>query len=147
MSVESDGLDEFSRSFADALFAEFPELRAAAKVENGLLQIELKPGLDRPDCVAWVSTQGGEITIGFGMFHAHFDWPARQPWPEDDPIRFLRSLMREETLIEDWTLDGRWSGSGILATDEEPDLSGMRPGHVVYVRSWSGARDRRIQGE
>ena len=52
--------------------------------------------------------------------------------------------MADETLIEDWTLDGKWSGSSILAATEEPDLRGMKPGSVVYIRSWSGARDRVI---
>lgn len=54
--------------------------------------------------------------------------------------------MADETLIEDWTLDGRWSRSSVLAATEEPDLSGLRKGHVVFIRSWSGARDRTLRG-
>ncbi len=54
--------------------------------------------------------------------------------------------MADETLIEDWTLDGRWSRSSVLAATEEPDLSGLRKGHVVFIRSWSGARDRTFRG-
>ncbi len=78
------------------------------------------------------------------MFHMHFDWPVREPvWP-NDPIAFVRSVMADETLIEDWTLQGRWTGSRILAAGEEPDLAALPPGHVLHVRSWSGARDRTI---
>ena len=141
-----DGLDDFSRSFADALFAVVPALRDHARAENGVLLIDLEPGPTRQDCKFWISTDCGEITVGFGMFHMHFDWPDRDDvWPSN-PIGFIRSVMADETLIEDWTLDGKWSGSSTLAAAEEPDLHGMEPGHVVFIRSWSGARDRTIRG-
>lgn len=141
-----NGLDDFSRSFADALFAAVPSLREHARAENGLLLIDLKPGTGRQDCEFWVSTAGEEITVGFGMFHTHFDWPVRDDVWLSAPIEFIQSVMADETLIEDWTLDGKWSGSGVLAADEEPDLEDMQPGHVLYIRSWSGARDRTIRG-
>ena len=141
-----DDLDEFARSFADALFTAAPDLRDHARAEKGVLLIDLKPGLVRPDCKFWISTDDGEITVGFGMFHIHFDWPVRDDvWPSD-PIKFILSVMSDETLIEDWTLDGKWSGSHILEATGEPDLGGMKPGHVVYIRSWSGVRDRTIRG-
>ncbi len=142
-----DGLDSFSSSFADALFSAIPELLTHARVENGLLLIDLKPGLERSNCEFWISTAGEEITVGFGMFHMHFDWPARDGSRWSDPIRFVQSVMSDETLIEDWTLAGKWSGSGVLSATEQPDLSGMEPEHVVYIRSWSGARDRTIHGQ
>ena len=65
---------------------------------------------------------------------------------EGGPIAFIKSVMSDETLIEDWTLDGKWSGSGILTGDEQPDTNDMKPGHILYIRSWSGARDRMIRG-
>lgn len=140
------GLDAFAQSFAAALFAAAPELRAHARAQDGALEIGLAPGPARTDAGFWISTVDQEVTVGFGMFHMHFDWPPRDDvWPSD-PVAVVRSLMADETLVEDWTLDGTWSGSSILAAHEEPDLTGMRPGHVVYVRSWSGARDRTIRG-
>jgi hypothetical protein len=139
-----DGLDDFSRSFADALFAAVPDLRDHARAEKGLLLIDLEPGPERQDCRFWISSDDAEITVGFGMFHTHFCWPLPDQWPENDPIKFIQSLMADETLIEDRTLDGKWSRSSILAATEEPDLRGMKPGSVVYIRSWSGARDRVI---
>lgn len=142
-----DGLDDFARSFADALFAAVPDLRDHARAEKGVLLIDLKPGPTRPDCEFWISTDDEEITVGFGMFHMHFDWPVRDAWPESDPIKFIQSVMSDGTLIKDWTLDGKWTGSGILAATEEPDLRSMKPGHIVYIRSWSGARDRTICGQ
>jgi hypothetical protein len=141
-----DGLDDFSRFFADALFEAVPSLRDYARSENGVLRIDLKPGPVRQGCEFWISTDSEEVTVGFGMFHMHFDWPVRDAWPESDPIKLVQSVMSDETLIEDWTLDGEWSGSSILAATDEPDLTGMQPGHMVYIRSWSGDRDRTIRG-
>jgi hypothetical protein len=139
-----DGLDDFSRSFADALFAAVPDLRDHARAEKAWLLIDLEPGPERQDCRFWISSDREEITVGFGMFHTHFCWPLPDQWPESDPIKFIRSLMADETLIEDWTFDDKWSGSSVLAATEEPDLRGRTPGSVVYIRSWSGALDRVI---
>lgn len=140
-------LDPFSRSFADALFAAIPNLRDHARAEHGVLSIELEPGPARPHNEFWISTDCDEITVGFGMYHTHFDWPVRDNVVPNDPIRFIQSVMADETLIEDWTLDGKWNGSGVLAAGEPPDLQGMQPGHVVHIRSWSGAHDRVIRAE
>ncbi len=142
MVADMIGLDDFSRSFADALFAAVLSVRGYARSQNGRLLIDMKPGAERQDCEFWVSTAGEEITIGFGMFHAHFDWPALDLSLESDPIKFVQSVISDATLIEDWALDGEWSGSSILGAAEEPDLTDMKPGHVVHIRSWSGDRDR-----
>lgn len=141
-----DGLDDFSRSFADALFAAVPSLRDHARSENGRLVIDLEPGRERRDCEFRIDTDGEEGTVCFGMFHMHFHWPVREGWPPNDPIQFVQSVMSDEALIEDWTLDGKWTGSSILAATDEPDLQGMQSGQVVYIRSWSGGRDRTIRG-
>ena len=138
-----DGLDGFARSFAEALFGAVPDLRAHARTENGELWVELDPGPARKDCKFWISTEGDEVTVGFGMFHMHFDWPVRDGW-QSDPIRFIQSMMADETLIEDWTLDGKWAGSSTLAATAEPDLRSLGPGRILHIRSWSGARDRTI---
>lgn len=143
-----EGLDDYSRGFAEDLFGALPRLRESAKVEeHGTLLVELSPGRERLYCDFWLSTAGGEVTVGFGMFHAHFDWPPfDSSTPGLDPIAFVRSLIEDETLIEDWTLSGEWTGSSTLSSDEEPDLTNLEPDHVIYIRSWSGKRDRIIKG-
>ena len=140
-----DGLDDFAQSFAKALFAVAPELRAHARAHDGALEIELTPGPARPDTTFWISTADREVTVGFSMFHTHFKWPPHADSWTRDPIEFVLSLMADETLVEVWTLNGAWYLSRILAADEEPDLTRMQPGHVVHLRSWSGARDRTIR--
>jgi len=123
-------------------------MRDHARVEHGHLQVRLEPGSKREDCNFWISTDDEEITVGFGiMFHEHFGWPVQDNDWQDDPIEFIRSLMSDEILIEEWTLDGKWTQSSTLAATEQPDLNGIKPGHVVYIRSWSGTHDQKICGE
>lgn len=141
-----DGLDDFARSFADALFAAIPELRGHARAEEGRLLIEIRPDPAREDCGFGVTTENEEITVWFGMFHDHFEWPDCDDGVFGNPITFILSVMSDETLVEDWTLDGTWVRSGTLSATEEPDLEDMKPGHVVHIRSWSGSRDRTIRG-
>ena len=140
------GLNPFSAEFATHLFAAQPWLEEHAHLDphpgadEGALRILYSPPPVREHCELWISTSDGEVTIGFGMFHTHFDWP---PYDDDhEPLAFLAGLLEDRTLIEDWTLDGKWSGSTTLARGEEPDLAKMEPEHVVHVRSWSGALDR-----
>jgi hypothetical protein len=147
------GLNDFASAFAQALFEAFPWLRDHARlhevegVQPGSLLVEFDTPPPRKDCTFWITTDQGEITVGFGMFHAHFAWPrpAADDWWED-PLDFIRDLTEDRLLVEDWTKGGKWSGSSTLAADAEPDLSGLMPDHVVLIRSWSGRLDRTISG-
>lgn len=146
-------LNEFSASFAQVLFEAFPALEAFGTIDphaeavSGSLLVEFSPPPAREDCLFWVSTDCEEITVGFGLFHTHFAWPQ----PDDDPywehpIDFMRDLMNDRILVEDWLKDGAWAGSSTLKADQEPDLSGLEADQVVMIRSWSGTRDRIIAG-
>ena len=148
-----NGLNDFAGDFARALFEAFPWLRDHARlhevegVQPGSLLVEFDPPPPRKDCTFWISTDRDEITVGFGMFHSHFEWPRAEAddWWED-PLTFIRDLTEDRVLIEDWTKDGKWSGSSTLAADAEPDISKLTTDHVVLIRSWSGRLDRTISG-
>jgi hypothetical protein len=140
-----DGLDDFSRSFAEALLRTFPEFAPHATNDRGVLLIELSPGVSRPDCAFYVSTDGDEITVGLGIFHTHIDWPARNPgelW--GDPIAFIRALTADELLIVNRFRDGKWAGSTTITAAEALGPIEIAPGDTAHVRSWSGAADRSI---
>ena len=146
------GLNEFSSYFARHLFEAFPWLEQHGRLDphpqadEGSLIVEYSPEPVRTDCQLWISTDDREVTIGFGMFHAHFDWPGDDEDEfREDPIVFLGDLVEERTLIEDWTKSGKWSGSSTLDRNEEPDTDDMAEDAVVYVRSWTGAHDRVIR--
>jgi len=146
-----DGLSEYASGFAGRLFESFPWLEEHAKVDPhpetdaGSLLVEYSPEPIRELCQLRISTDRGEVTIGFGRFHSHFDWPRPDDdeWWED-PLAFLADLIEERTLIQDWTKGGKWSGSSTLERGAEPDLTDMGQDNLVHVRSWTGSWDRTI---
>lgn len=108
-------LNRFSRRFAEALLGAFPWLSGHSRVDpdqEGCLLVEYSPLPLREACTMWISTENDEVTIGFGMFHSHFEWPVPDGDTSGrDPLQFLRELTQDTVLIEDWTRNGQWAGS------------------------------------
>ena len=94
-------LNDFSRGFAEALFRAIPSLERDASVDSnpradsGSLLVKLTPNPAVPDRLFWVSTHNQEVTVGFGDFHTHLEWPDEY----DDPITFIQDLISERTLV------------------------------------------------
>ena len=136
------GLDGFSRSFAEALLREFPELEQHARVEDGVLIIRFTPGAARKECVFHLDTGDGEITVGLGMYHEHFEWPSRAPGERwEDPIAFLRALVGEQVLVAVRSREGKWSGATTIGASVPAESLELAPGESVRILSWTGARD------
>lgn len=144
-------LDDYSAAFAAELFRVFPWMKdhvrrvRLGQARTTSLEVEYSPCPDREGCLFWISTAGGEVTVGFGTFHTHFDWPrfeSDEHW--EDPLTFIDDLIEERLLVEDRSEVGQWSGSGVLRFNEEPDLSGAPKNCIVTIRSWTGQHDRTI---
>lgn len=144
-------LDDYSAAFAAELFRVFPWMKdhvrrvRPGQAHTASLELEYAPCPDREGCLFWISTTGGEVTVGFGMFHTHFDWPRFEGddhW--ENPLTFIDDLIAERLLVEDRTQDGKWSGSRVIRFNEEPDLSGAPKDCVVTIRSWTGQHDHTI---
>ncbi len=147
------GLNEYSASFAEALLAAFPWMQKHAHLEShpdtevGTLIVEYSPPPARKGYNFWISTDQGEITVGYGMFHCHFDWPNNsgdEYW--QDPFEFVHELVEDRVLIQDWTKSGKWTGSSTLEAGQAPDLTELDEDHVLYLRSWSGKLDQVFSG-
>ena len=145
------GLSDFSLSFFRELIRRIPWLESRSvidphpEVDEGSLLIDFSPPPIREHSQFWVSTNEGEVTVGFGMFHMHFEWPCpsdQEFW--EDPVDFILDLVEERVLIEDWTKNGKWSGSSILKRGEQPDTSEMDEDNKIHIRSWTGVFDRTI---
>ena len=140
-----NGLDPFSRSFAEELIRAFPEFESRTNIDQGVLTLEVAPGIPRPSCKLYVSTADGEITVGLGGFHTHFAWPVLHPGNEwEDPIAFIRALMNGTTLIVDRLRNGEWTSSTTLTAEEALGPIELEPGETAQVWSWTGAGDRTI---
>ena len=135
-------LNEYSVDFARALFAEHPWLQAHARiVEENALSIEFCPPHVPKECPLWISTEDEEVSIGFGCWHAHHEWPVEGE-DSDAPLEFLRDLFADRIFIVDGKRNGEWVGGTTCSPGEEPDLYFMPEGTEVRVRSWSGEHDR-----
>ncbi|HEX5012424.1 MAG TPA: hypothetical protein VFY71_18695 [Planctomycetota bacterium] len=140
------GLDDFSESFARALFEALPEARKAASVEEGHLHVELNSGPSRTDSTIHVyTTEDDEVIVDFGYYGDHFDWPPAGPATLDDPIAFIRALMADEILVAERMRGRSCLGSALVASGLKGFEPPRTPDEIVFLRSWSGHKDRTVR--
>jgi hypothetical protein len=66
-----------------------------------------------------ITTKGGEVTVGFGPWHAHYEeaefWAIDES-PQGEPfervLAMLAAFLRDLVVIRVWTKDGQYAGSG-----------------------------------
>ena len=145
-----DDLNPYSRRFAEQLFAAYPEWRARAtgepwpNADAGCFLVEVPSPAD-PARRLHVTTDGGEITVGFGEhgWHTHFgEWTgADEATSFREALALVAGLLAEEVVVLQAFVDGeaRWSQS--LAANEAPELCGADRGEVY---SWRGTHDRPV---
>lgn len=147
--LEPSELNTLARAFHQALVEAFPDIAARAivdrgeGVERGSLLVRYAPDRARPECMLLITTDRGEVTVGFGMYHSHFAWPNDEPEePALHPLAFLAALVNDRLVVEAWIKDGRWVGSRTSAPGETPDPAELAGHDLVTHRSWSGKLDR-----
>jgi hypothetical protein len=141
---QCDRLEPPFDGFARMLFAAYPDWRAHAKLEEdddgkSHLWVEVAPlaeaDLNGP---LWITTDGGEVTVGIDYSHAHFDWP---PDEYSDALEHIDDLLNER-LVTYGKFKGEWLQSGGVQSHEEPlrvpDLEVSK----LRVRSWRGTHNR-----
>lgn len=144
--MDERGLSEFSRSVARALLGAFPEWSRYAVVDQdagmdpGSLRLEVPAPADPAGNSLLVSTHNEEVTVSFGMFHTHFEWPEDDDHP-GGALGFIRDLVSDRVLIADRVENSRWVGSETLEPSEEPERAGDQQ---IFIRSWSGKLDRQL---
>ncbi|WP_309646628.1 hypothetical protein [Phenylobacterium sp.] len=143
-------LDEISRSFAEALFALYPQWRhlGVAQREQGDDHAYLELNVASPGGKErlLISTEGGEVTVDFGGYHSHFDWPP----PEEDllghsnePMAFIAGILTDQLFAASAWSGTEWRGSwptspGQKVPTADYVLAGAK---TIRVRSWSGQQD------
>ena len=137
-------LNRFSHQFAEILFSQFPMLTEYSKHDTahpGSLLVELSAPIERPDAKLWVCTDNEEVTVGFGLYHEHFDWPSDPP---DDPMTFIRLILSDKLLIYSLYRGGKWAQSTTFKPDERLDRSSLKEGDRITILSWSGRLDKQF---
>jgi hypothetical protein len=138
--LDRGALNELSAAFADALFLAYPEWESlASNLEGGVFRLEIpQPGTDR---TLWADTMDGEITVGYGYYHAHFGsfLGISNGEAVDLAISEIRAFAAEQTVVVVHFPQGNWSGS-MCVDASEPIAS--RPGATTHIYSWRGTYDR-----
>lgn len=123
--MDLDSIDDFSRTFVDLLFAEYPEWRVLAANERregkqDCALIVVHPAAEA-DLIGtlWISTDDSEVTVGLDNYHEHFN-----PWNIDPPpdgscewneclaaLDFIRRIITEEVAIVSVVSRGMCAGA------------------------------------
>lgn len=150
-----EGLNDFSRRFASVLFAAHPEWTEFASIDinegidEGSLLVEVHPA--RPRDIKQplhISTESEEITVGFDIYHTHFNRYAgdNEAATFAESLAFIADVLRERIAVITWWNGDEWRGSSTLATGAEigpPTYA--RNAKTARVRSWVGTHDRDIE--
>jgi hypothetical protein len=112
-------MDAFSARFVAALEARLPALLPHVRPARDGQAVELHLAAPSGHGELNLTTAGGEVTVGFGPWHGHYDeWDY---WPDGDAPRgeafervltLLADLLRDLVVIRVWTRGGRYAGSG-----------------------------------
>ena len=139
-------MDLHSLDAASKLFDMFPEWRSlarAGKAEDGseFLVIDVvAPPQANVEYGLSVDTAGGEVTVGFDYYHAHFD-----QWVGDGEnigtraaVAFIRQIVSEEVAVASWWKGAEWKGSITVPAGALPEKSWTTDFDRIRVRSWRG---------
>jgi hypothetical protein len=142
-----DQLNDYSRRFAEQLFAAYPEWEARATTnpwpdaDRGCFVVEVY-SLTHPDRALWVGTDGGEITVGFGAYgwHDHYgDWTgADEASSFAEALADIAAIVTEQKILATGFRNGRELASTLLAPGDSPNLQGHD--RIEYT-SWCGTYD------
>jgi hypothetical protein len=146
LMLDRNLLSDLSRAFADSLFREFGEWEQFAELlpdsgdgGGGAMEVTIEqPGTDR---APRIRTDGGEITIGFDMWHTHVG--KFMGISDSEAIELaladIRSIIAEESVIAVVHRNGKWAGSSL---EDACDAVTATPGATTNVYSWRRTHDR-----
>lgn len=140
-------MDELSVAFSDALFTEFPEWEARARIvreeRNGTNYIELSVAQEGTDRALYLSTADNEVTIGFDRWHTHIGPFLGLDIAESaaQAMTIVRDFIDELTVVTVSYRDGAWIESG-LGYRAAPKA--FKPQSTTKVFSWRRTHDTTI---
>jgi hypothetical protein len=142
-------LGELSTSFADRLFLEFSgwEERAELLVDaqglpTGAFCVSIPQLLG--DRTLDVRTDEGEITVGFGFWHAHYGSYLGISDQEAiaQALEVIHGILEEQSVVRVAFAGGAWAASSLRDASEPLPLP--QPGETAVAYSWCGTHDRNL---
>lgn len=155
-----DQLDEYSRLAVPLILARFPEWEpwASLLTGHGPSEAAVEFRVPCPSTAVlsglWVSTDGGELSVGFDHHHTHFmayDGDDRQQI--ESGLEYASDFIEERAGVISWYVDGRFAGSCSIELPHpcplprlKEALAHSRPNqhdcNRIVLRSWTGRFDR-----
>ncbi len=150
---DRNALNDFSRRYADFIFARHPEwVQYACNGDEhhgkpGILDITIPSPTGDPKSELYICTTDDEVTCTFDRDHSHFSI-----WDESDTEdqifnasdQWLNDFMNEKFKIVVHMKDGKWAQSTTAVPDEEPEA---KPGCLAYTKSWRGTYDKKYESK
>jgi len=142
-----DDLSPYSRRFAARLFEQFPQWREHARAETearGTLRVLLVevPSPADPNERMWISTDDGEISVGFGSrgWHAHYGEfiEMTEEAATEAALEEIHDIVGERAVVASRFRDGGFVDSTLLLSDSPVDTRGA---DFVEVISWKGTHN------
>jgi hypothetical protein len=145
--LDRASLDQLSLSFADCLFRIYGDWEEYAELltdDKGLPTGAFRVSVPQPhgERSLEVRTDEGEITVGFGYWHAHFGSYLGISDQEAIALAIeeIDSILAERSVVRVSFKGGAWSGSSL--EDANGRLAPPREGESAAAYSWLGTHDR-----
>lgn len=140
-------LDPFDRAIAHAVGEAFPEWIPFATIQEAdgerAFVLEIKAPSRKVGYPLRIDTYGGEITVSFEHYHAHFD--EFRDGTGNDAFTLVTNIISGDHAVVSYWRDDLWCGSIVLEQGRIPVDNEEYPyANRIKVRSWSGALDEDI---
>lgn len=141
-------LDAFGRKVAKDVTEAFPEWSDLATVEvsdgERAFVVSVMPPSRNVTYPLRIDTFGGEVTVSFEYYHAHFNEFA--DGTDHDAFSFAKKIISGQCAVVSYWRDDEWCGSllqeqGTISTNNEEFPYANR----IHIRSWTGVLDNDIK--
>lgn len=146
-------MDSQSQHAMSALFESFPDWRSLARTERAedgtdflVLEIAPPPGADVQHCLT-VDTAGGEVTVSFDYYHAHFNESIGdgERFGTTAAVEFIRQIVNEKVAIVSWWKGDEWRASAESSAGSHPEMNWASDFDRIRIRSWRGTLNADIE--
>lgn len=141
-------LDEFDHKVAKAVAEAFPDWSGLATIEESdeerAFFLSVMPPSHNVTYPLRIDTFGGEVTVSFEYYHAHFDEFA--DGTDQDAVSFVRKIVSGQCAVVSYWRDDEWCGSLLQDQGSIPTSNEEYPyANCIHIRSWTGAIDNDIK--
>lgn len=143
-----ENLEDFDRRIAEQIGFAFPDWIKQATVETDeygetALVISISAPSERFAHPLQIDTFGGEVTVSFDWYHAHFT--EFSTGSQNTALELIQEVISEEKVVVSYWRDHENCGSFLTHPKDIPSTNDEYPyANLVCIHSWSGSFDKDI---